>query len=462
MTKRHHSPKQNAKGGQVEAMEFPTRITLPSNFPELSQTFLDEEKFFSQVVPAFEKARDGLVEIVAKDKELAAKIASTWLIILDNRNTENKMYFWLSHDYENNFYLLDQHHGLHDYHGFSSTSINLLQGIHANTYNALRSLFVQELLARAKPDDIAFHMERRLGLNYKTVDRIDHKDYFLLRVINYKFSDELFSMSAYRLDLVIPIADELDASDILDETWGNQKIILTTKLDTSGYKGFDCIVGEKNWHSNFSFLRFSCDLEFYKRLVQLDDLKLYAAIEYLTTSTHLDTFALKKELISVPPSDGKRFEACLQKVLTECFQPSYSYFDLKPQVGNRGKTKIRDYIIRNHNSTNSFLNFLEYKGVELLLFDAKNYKNPLKSEDISMFQTYISDNRMFGNFGVLLARNGISKNCEETIFRDFNSKGVIILILNQSDLLLMLDRNEQGRKAADVLSEKYSEFIKQA
>ena len=134
-----------------------------------------------------------------------------------------------------------------------------------------------------------------------------------------------------------------------------KKILLTTKLNTSGFKGFDCIVGELNWHSNFAYLRFSSDLEFYKRLVRLDQSKLYAAVEYLSTTTHLDTFTLKRELAGVTASDGKRFEACLEKVLNECFGCSYLYFDLQKQAGNRGRIKIRDYIIINHDSNNSFL-----------------------------------------------------------------------------------------------------------
>ena len=97
-----------------------------------------------------------------------------------------------------------------------------------------------------------------------------------------------------------------------------------------------------------------------------------------------------------------------------------------------------------------------------MLFDAKNYMKPLKSDDITMFKDYISSNRMFGNFGVILARNGISKNCEETIFRDFNNKGMIILILNEADMLLMIDKNGQGMEAADVLRDKYYTFVKQS
>ena len=133
------------------------------------------------------------------------------------------MYFWLSQEYYSNSYLFNHHVGLKDFHGFSSPAISLLQGLHGNIYNALRSIFVQELLSRAKPDDLAFHIERRLKTNYLAVDKDSHRDYFLFRVANYAFSDELFSMSAYRLNLIIPIADELDASEIVDGTWGNKK-----------------------------------------------------------------------------------------------------------------------------------------------------------------------------------------------------------------------------------------------
>ena len=60
------------KAAKAVTSDLPTRITFPANFAELTQTFLDEEQFFKRVVPAFEKARDGLVRIVAKDKKLCS------------------------------------------------------------------------------------------------------------------------------------------------------------------------------------------------------------------------------------------------------------------------------------------------------------------------------------------------------------------------------------------------------
>jgi len=63
---------------------------------------------------------------------------------------------------------------------------------------------------------------------------------------------------------------------------------------------------------------------------------------------------------------------------------------------------------------------------------------------------------------VILARNSISKNCEEIIYNDYITHDIVILVLNEADLVSMIDRTEQGREAADILGEKYYEFIKQA
>ncbi len=375
------------------------------------------------------------------------------------------MYFWICNYYESNIYLHDESHGLapFDYHGFSSTTITLLQGLYGNIFIALRSVFVAELLSRVRPADLAFYMERYMKKHYVEVETIENKEYFLIRLANCTFKDELFSMSAYRLNLVIPVVDKLDATAIYDEIWwANKKILLTTNRDTAEYRGFDCVMTRVNWQCNFTYLRFLSDIDFYKRLVKLDEAGLYKALDFLNTSSCEDTFELKRELASVAVSDGKQFEKCLQKVLDECFRFSYNHFDLKPQVRNRRGTSIRDFIITNHDSNHRFLNFLERKGIELLLFEAKNYRESLTSRDIAVFKEYLRANQAFGKFGIILSRNGISPNCEDTLFEDYLREGMVVLVLQESDLTLMLDKVSQGRAAADVLRDKYYEFSRQA
>jgi hypothetical protein len=247
---------RTAKTKAAKAMASLTRSTFPINFAELSRLFLDEARFFSDVVPAFEKVRNELVEIIAEDHQLASTFASTRLVILDNRRTEQKMHFWLTREYATHCYLYDQHQGLKDYDGFSSPTISMLQAFHGNILQALTCLFVGELLGRATPEDLAFHIERYLKINYVDVEKINNAHYLLFRVANYTFATGLFSISAYRLNLVIPFVNELDASEIVDGTWGYTRILLTVNADTTGYTGFDCVVGETNWHSNFAYLRF--------------------------------------------------------------------------------------------------------------------------------------------------------------------------------------------------------------
>jgi len=60
---------------------------------------IDEEKFYNQVVPVFEKARDEIVEIVARDQSLARRLASMRLVIVDNRASDKLMLFWVTSEY---------------------------------------------------------------------------------------------------------------------------------------------------------------------------------------------------------------------------------------------------------------------------------------------------------------------------------------------------------------------------
>ena len=432
--------------------------------PGLTPIPLDEEKFSSQVVPTFEKARDELVRIVAKDKKLASKLAKMRLVILDNRVTEQKMVFWLTDTYKESCYLYDQHPGLSGIHGYSSSEINMASCDHSSILDALRSVFLGELLSRAKPEDLASYLEKFLRSNYVDVETQHTSSFYLLRVANLEFGVKGgFSISAYRRNLVIPLASELKADDILDGTWGNKKIVFTTRDDTSGYQGFDCVLGYWEIFFHLNLFTFTYAAHLYQKLARLDASDLYEAVSYLRTTGSMEIFDLKRELATVPSSDGKRFEQCVEKVLDLCMRPSYEVFRLVKQVPNRGRMAIRDFIITNNGSTHSFLKMLEMRGVEMLLFDAKNYGKPLTPEDVDRFKNYLSENRAFGNFGIILSKHGSSKNCDESLFRaSIATHNLIIIVLDEADIFLMLEKIEEGRPAADVLREKYYKLIMQA
>jgi hypothetical protein len=443
-----HQP--NAGGGDI--------------LPRSASTPLDEDLFFSLVVPAFNEARDELVRILKKDAKLATKLAAMRLVIVDNRATDNRMLFWLTDTYKESCYLYDQHHGMRGIHGYGTSEITMAICDRVSILDALRSVFLGELLSRAKPEDLASYLEKFLRSNYADVQTSHTSAYYLLRVANLEFGvDGLFTIAAYRRNLVIPLVPVLKAADIPDSSGGNKKILFTTSDDTSGYQGFDRIVDYWGVFTHLTVFTFSYAVPLYQRLTCLDASALYEAVAYLKTTGSMEIFDLKRELATVPLSDGKRFEQCLEKVLETCMQPSYEKFRMKKQVPNRGRLAIRDFIITNDGSTHSFLKMLELRGVQMLLFDAKNYGKKLQQADIDRFKVYLDENRAFGNFGVILSKRGAAKNCDESIFRaSIATHNSIIIVLDESDIFSMLEKVEEGGAGADVLRDKYFQLLMQA
>ncbi len=248
-----NSPQLHAGGGEI--------------LPRSALTPLDEDRFFSLVVPAFNEARDELVRILKKDAKLATKLAAMRLVIVDNRASDKRMFFWLTDTYKESCYLYEQHHGMRGFHGYGTSEITMAICDRASILDALRSVFLGELLSRAKPEDLASYLEKFLRSNYADVQTSHTSAYYLLRVANLEFGvDGLFTIAAYRRNLVIPLVPVLKATDIRDSSGGNKKILFTTAEDTSGYEGFDRIVDYWGVYTHLSIFTFSYAAPLYQRV----------------------------------------------------------------------------------------------------------------------------------------------------------------------------------------------------
>lgn len=170
--------------------------------------------------------------------------------------------------------------------------------------------------------------------------------------------------------------------------------------------------------------------------------------------------SVREAIRTCPVSDGKSFEKVVRNFLKICFKNIYKELDLDEQVRSEEGLSIKDFIIYNSRSSNDFLNHLRTnKKVELLLFEAKNYKDPLSYTDLARFKNYIDDNPHFGNFGIVISRNGIDDNCKRNIDLQLH-KGIYILILSEGDLYAMLDELEMERDPINIIEAKYKQMIK--
>src|SRR5438445_4483972 len=98
--------------------------------------------------------------------------------------------------------------------------------VHVSIRDGLRNTFVDLALKRARPEHLARYVERILRSNYREIESGHTDRYYLYRVANLQFSRQHFFVSAYRLNLVVPIAYPLRADEIIDGSYGNKKVAI--------------------------------------------------------------------------------------------------------------------------------------------------------------------------------------------------------------------------------------------
>lgn len=167
---------------------------------------------------------------------------------------------------------------------------------------------------------------------------------------------------------------------------------------------------------------------------------------------------LIKKLRELPTGDGKAYEDIVKKILEICFREDFTPFKVKEQIITDNEKRIRDFIIDNRSPRGEFwLSLKLVRRVEKLLFDAKNYKNPITYSEISGTIRYLDFNKAFGDLLIVISRNGVKDNKE--FIEVFSKKERIILCLNDEDLIRMLKLSKAGERAASLIENKYFDLL---
>jgi len=411
------------------------------------------------MVPNFESARDHLLELLGNKEDWKKSLLALRLVIIDNNNNELENHFYFSTKYENHTYLINQERDADGIFGSSSDgpAINL---INDNILEHLRIIFMHELLKRSSIKDLVSYFCRFFNKLYYEVDYENCDAYFRLKLFNMDFKSGLFGISAYRINLIFPYKDELNADEIKDTTYNNKKIIITNRHvgESHNYNGFDTVLDINYFIFHFSLFAFTQGIDFYKDVLRLDYDTIFNIVDFLKTDSDTEIYNLKKEIINHPYSIGPSFEDLMEKFLKLCFRNEYKSLNLQSQHPNKKRSRIRDFIIDNTDSKNQFLKKLENRGVDFILFDAKNYKNCLGTRDVQPFLDYIRKNPSFGNFGIILSRRGGNENLNDELL-DYLRDGMKLLILTQDDLIDMLDLHERGRSPVEIIENRYKNLL---
>ena len=152
----------------------------------------------------------------------------------------------------------------------------------------------------------------------------------------------------------------------------------------------------------------------------------------------------------------KRFEALAFDLLSSLLYPE---LDL---AGSQERTisgaHIRDIILHNDGKTQFLQDLRDLYQARQLVIELKNVAT-LDPGHVNQLYRYLDDENM-GRYGILLARRPPPRNVLRNIVDLHSSKRAAIVCLDDSDMLLMIQLLESGRRPVEALRKKHVEFTR--
>ncbi|GLO06407.1 hypothetical protein PPUJ20005_03750 [Pseudomonas putida] len=256
----------------------------------------------------------------------------------------------------------------------------------------------------------------------------------------------MFTISPDARKLVV-IKDHILYEDI-QKPWYENDTTYYSKYSEDNVISFASIIGMLSFDPPFSH-----STKLYTTAFNTPMNAIIEIISALNPKEKSTSFQLKKKLVSLPTSLGKEYETVIQELIYYIFSNCYEEIEMFVQRANESRLRIRDIIIDNLTPKNNFLTHLNTCGVHYLLMDAKNYKNPLKPNEIDTFVNYIRESKRFGNFGIILSRKGASKSLKAQQIKMMR-EGIEIIILDDDDILNMVDLRAMNLDPISILKEK--------
>ncbi len=166
---------------------------------------------------------------------------------------------------------------------------------------------------------------------------------------------------------------------------------------------------------------------------------------------------LLDELRKLPSGDGRSYEKLVKRVLDLCLADDFALFVIKEQVRTLNQKRIRDFIIDNRGAKVEFWHEIKIlRGIEKILFDAKNYEDKISYTEITSTLRYLKS-KAFGNFMIIVSRRGISDL--EEIIEDYGDEDKVVLFLDDNDLISMIELKKKGERASLIIENKYYDFL---
>ncbi len=169
---------------------------------------------------------------------------------------------------------------------------------------------------------------------------------------------------------------------------------------------------------------------------------------------------LFREIRKLPTgkSDGadKRYEDIVNQLLASLLYPQLDFADEQSRTDSG--VLIRDLIFYNNRSMDFLEDIHSDYGSRQIVFELKNVKT-IKREHISQLNRYLTD--QFGRFGVIVARNPLSRAMFRNTIDLWSGQRRCIITLSDQNLDQMVDVFEsRQRLPIEVIKREYVEFIR--
>jgi hypothetical protein len=168
-----------------------------------------------------------------------------------------------------------------------------------------------------------------------------------------------------------------------------------------------------------------------------------------------------KQILDLPTGKtdnaDKKYEKYIAQIMASMLYPHLDFADV--QCRTDSGAQIRDLIFYNNRSIEFFKEIHDIYNCKQIVMEMKNV-NQVEREHINQVNRYLSDN--FGNFGIIITRNRLTKAMMTNTIDLWSAHRKCIITITDDDLSLMCDLYEsKQRNPYDVIKKKYIEFIRQ-
>lgn len=185
--------------------------------------------------------------------------------------------------------------------------------------------------------------------------------------------------------------------------------------------------------------------------------------ENISDDNSEETCKLRKLLLEVqnwksPNDQGRTYEDLCYRVLNALFSDDLSKWQKQSRTEERMFRFDLICKIKNEHQRDFWDMAERFFLTKYIIFEFKDYQEPISQREIFTTVKYLYKTAL-RRIAIIICANGINKTAEKAIYGILRDEGKLILALDHSDLISMLQSKLEHNEPSDYLSEKLDELL---